>query len=1082
MQDVEDIYALSPMQHGLLFESVTADSTTMYIMQLEYALTGKFRFEDFDRAWQDTMSRHPILRSSFYWDDMEKPLQVVHKQVNVPVELLDWTAVPEGEWEEKVTEFRKAERAKGCDFQTAPLLRVSLLQLSENRFQMIWTYHHILMEGWSAALVLQEVLEHYKASGTGATLSLTRPRPYREYVSWCQAQDPKVAETFWRKELAGFQTSTRLGIDRSLTSLHTPVTQFDTFSIDLTEEETVELTAFAKKQELTLNTLVQGAWGVLLSSYSGEEDIVFGTVVSGRSVPLEGVEAMVGLFINLMPVRVQVSPESSLLPWLKALQVSQAHVREFEYCPLVEIKGWSEMPPGLPLFESLLVFQNWWGDLAASEWDEDLQVADVQGHHGSPGHPMTMIVAPGKTMGIGISYDITRFDRESIKRLISNFRMLLVGLACDSESQLGDLPLLTSEEREQMLVEWNQTANDSGCQDPVFTQFERQAKETPEATAIAFGDQTISYRELDEKSNRVANHLRDQGVGEESRVALCTDRNPLMVIGMLGILKSGGAYVPLDPKHPKDRLKFLLEDSEVSILVTEDSLSERLPELSGTTKRVSLDGDAGSIKACSAEAPVSSTTPRSVAYMIYTSGSTGKPKGVMISHDSLSNYVAHAIDTFGMTSEDRMLQFASISFDTAAEEIYPALLSGATLVLRDDDMLGSVSTFLETCAQLKISIVDFPTAYWHVIVEGLDDAKVPGCIRLAILGGERANPEQLADWFRHVGPNGPRLLNTYGPTEATIVATIAELKAGDEPTRIVPIGRPVRNVEVYVLDPRGEPVPIGVPGELHIAGAGLAVGYYNQPELTAERFIANPFSSRADSRMYRTGDLVRYRPDGNLEFVGRRDSQVKFRGYRIELQEIESTLAQHEDVHEVVVLLREDQPGKQRLVGYVVARAKAGEAVVSASELRRELGDVLPAYMVPSAIVFLDAMPLTPHGKIDTANLPIPDRSSSERESGFVAPRNEMETTIANIWLDVLDVDRVGSHDNFFDLGGHSLLLMTVISELKKQLNVKLTPGELVLPTVGQLAKLCEERQKNPTKAKETGGLMKKLAGWYKRS
>ncbi len=1082
MQDVEDIYALSPMQHGLLFESVTADSTTMYIMQIEYALTGKLRFEEFARSWQEVMGRHPVLRSSYHWDDLEKPLQVVHKQVELPVFLVDCTSVPESEWEAKVSEIREADRAEGCDFETAPLLRVGLVQLAENRYQMIWTFHHILMEGWSAALVLQEVLEHYKAGTNGAPLEVKSSRPYRDYVSWCQAQDPKLAETFWRKELAGFQTATRLGIDRSLTSLHSPVTEFDSISIDLTESETEALTTFARKHDLTLNTLVQGAWGVLLSSHSGEEDIVFGTVVSGRSVPLEGVEAMIGLFINLMPVRVQVSQDAALLPWLKGLQVSQARAREFEYVPLVEIKGWSEMPPGLPLFESLIVFQNWWGALAANEWGDDLQVADVHGHHGSPGHPLTMIVAPGKTMGIGISFDTTRFDHGSIERLISNFRMLLTGLARDPESQLGELPLLTAEERETIVVDWNQTADETGSTDSVAVQFERQAKATPDAIAIAFGDQELSYRDLDEKSNQLAHHLRAQGSGGNSRVALCTNRNPLMVIGMLGILKSGGAYVPLDPKHPKDRLQFLLEDSDVSILLTEDSLSERLPTLGENIQRVSLDGDEQVIQSCSTAAVESSADSAGLAYVIYTSGSTGKPKGVLIGHKSLSNYVAHAIDTFGMTANDRMLQFASISFDTAAEEIYPTLLSGATLVLRDDDMLGSVATFLEACDELKITIIDFPTAYWHVIVEGLDDAKVPECVRLAILGGERANPEQLADWFRHVGPNGPRLLNTYGPTEATIVATVAELRASDEQTRIVPIGRPVRNVEVYVLDPRGEPVPIGVPGELHIAGAGLAMGYFNQPELTAERFIANPFSDRADSRLYRTGDLVRYRPDGNLEFVGRRDSQVKFRGYRIELQEIESTLAQHEGVHEVVVLLREDEPGKQRLVGYVVARANADRSVPSASELRRELGDVLPGYMVPSAIVFLDAMPLTPHGKIDTAALPIPDRSSAERESGFVAPRDEMEKVLANIWFEVLDVERVGAHDNFFDLGGHSLLLMTVISEIKKQLGVKLTPGELVLPTVGQLARLCEERQKDPDKGKKKGGLVKKLTGWYKRS
>jgi len=1082
MQDVEDIYALSPMQHGLLFDSVTAESTGMYLIQLEYFLTGSIRREAFEQAWQGTVKRHAILRTSFHWDDMEKPLQVVHKEAAIPMAFEDWSALSEVERDAKLAEFRTADREGGCDFEAAPLTRLALFKVADNSYRLLWSFHHILMEGWSASLILKEVLQRYQASDKGAELELTEHRPYRDYVGWFQEQDPKRAEGFWREELKGFQDPTRLGIDRSLTSLHAPVTEFDALSIDLSEAETSALTAFAKKHEITLNTLVQGAWAVLLSTYSGEEDVVFGAIVSGRSVPLQGVDTMIGLFVNLMPVRAHVSPEDALLPWLKGLQVRQAKQREFEYCSLVEIKGWSEIPPGLPLFESLLVFENWSGDLTVSDWDTDLKVSDVHGHHGAPGYPMTVIVAPGPRMMMGISYDRNRFERGSVERLLSNFRVLLTGLTANPARTLGELPMLTDGERREMLVDWNQTADDSASKACVFEQFEAQAKATPDNIAVRLGDEQLTYRELDERANQVANHLRERGANESSRVALCADRNPMMVVGMLAIMKAGSSYLPLDPKHPKDRLQFLLEDSKASLLLTEEALGERLPAAAANLPNISLDGDAAAISACATTRPDTSVTPEHEVYTIYTSGSTGKPKGVMITHRSLANYVAHATDVFEMSPSDRMLQFASISFDAAAEEIYPTLISGATLVLRDDDMLGSVATFLDTCGDWGITIIDFPTAYWHAIVEGLADAEVPKSVRLAILGGERANPEQLADWYEHVGPGGPRLLNTYGPTEATIVATAAELRASDEPTRIVPIGRPVRNTQVYVLDRRGEPVPIGVPGELHIAGEGIAKGYFERPELTAERFIANPFSDDPDSRLYRTGDLVRYRSDGNLEFVGRRDSQVKFRGYRIELEEIESTLSQHEGVHEAVVLLREDEPGKQRLVGYVVARSGEGQAVPTANELREELGVVLPAYMVPSAIAFLDSMPLTPHGKVDTRALPVPDRSSPERESGFTAPRTELEQTIAEIWLEVLDVDQVGAHDNFFDLGGHSLLLMTVIADLKKQVGVRVTPGELVLPTVGQLAKLCEERLKNPGKEKKAGGLMKKLTGWYKRS
>ena len=1082
MQDVEDIYALSPMQHGMLFDSVTADNSGLYVIQLEYFLTGNLRRADFEAAWQETIKRHPILRTSVHYDELEKPLQVVHKEATIPLAYENCPGLSEEERTQKIDSLRAKDREDGYEWEAAPLARLILLQFSENTYWLMWSFHHVLMEGWSASLILGEVLDRYRAVRSGEPLLLKEHRPYRDYVGWITEQDPKRAEAFWRKDLAGFQVPTRLGIDRSLTSLPELVTNCESISIEMTEDETDTLVRFAKRHEITLNTLVQGAWALLLSTYAGEEDVVFGGIVSGRSVPVENIDTIIGLFVNLMPVRVQVSPEESLIPWLKKLQVNQARQREFEYSSLVEIKTWSEVAPGLPLFETLLVFENWAGDLAVEDWDTDLKLSDVGAYQGTPGYAMTLMVAPGERLIVCISFDPKRFDNDSINRVISNFCVLLEGMAANPGQTLGELPMLTPEERTTMLVDWNQTADDSGSKENVHLQFEAQVVRTPDAPAVACGEDVLSYRVLNERANQVAAHLQDSGASAGSRIALCTERNPSMIVGMLGILKAGGTYVPLDPKHPKDRLQFLLEDSKVSVLVTEDSLADRLPELDASIRRILLDGDAAEIGTRSRDNVGGASDPESLAYMIYTSGSTGKPKGVMVTHRSLANYVGHSIDLFGMQASDRMLQFASISFDAAAEEIYPTLVSGATLVLRDDDMLGSVATFLDTCRDWGITIVDFPTAYWHVIVEGLEDAKVPESIRLVILGGEKANPEQLNDWYEHVGTNGPRLLNTYGPTEATIVATVAELRGTDEPTRIVPIGRPVRNAQAYVLDTRGVPVPIGVPGELHIAGEGIAEGYFERDELTAERFVANPFADASDSRMYKTGDLVRYRPDGNLEFVGRRDSQVKFRGYRIELEEIESTLSQHDGVHETVVVLREDQPGKQRLVGYVVARARKGLATPTMAELRQELGEVLPAYMVPSVIVFLEAMPLTPHGKVDTRALPVPDRTSTERESGFIEPRTELEQQLAEIWLSVLDVDRVGANDNFFDLGGHSLLLMTVITDIRKDLGVRVTPGELVLPTIGQLATLCEERIKNPIPDKQRGGLMKKLVGWYKRS
>ncbi|MHC4845900.1 MAG: amino acid adenylation domain-containing protein [Planctomycetota bacterium] len=1071
MQEVQDIYELSPMQHGMLFDSVTVGDSGMYLIQLEYFLTGSLREEEFVQAWQRTLDRHAILRTSFHWDDLEKPLQVVHREVAAAVPSEDLRELPAEEQDRALTEARESDRSAGVDFGAAPLMRLQLFRTADDRYRLLWSFHHILMEGWSASLILREVLAHYRGITRGETVELAEHRPYRDYVTWFQGQDPKRAEAYWRETLAGIDHPTHMGIDLSPTKLHAPVTEYDGIAVNLSEADTARLQAFVKQHGLTLNTLVQGAWAVLLSRYCGEDDVVFGTIVSGRSVPLDGVDTMIGLFVNLLPARAGVPSDAELLPWLKDLQARQARQREFEYCSLVNVKGWSDIPAGLPLFESLLVFENWHGDLTVSDWDADLSVSDVHGHHGSPGYPLTAIVAPGPELTIGISYDSTRFVPDAIRRVLANLQNLLLGMVDGPGARLGSLPLLDADEREQVLRGWNDTAGDAPG-DPAHAQFERQVDRTPDATALAWRDEALSYRELDERANQLARALAADGIGPGARVALCTDREPHMVVGVLGILKAGAAYVPLDPMQPTERLASLLSDARVSALLTQQRLSDRFTSGDGAPKLIRLDADWPTIAGQPTGRPSVAVAPDAVAYMIYTSGSTGRPKGVMVPHRALTNYVEHAVDAFGMTAADRMLQFASISFDTAAEEIFPTLSVGATLVLRTDEMIASVEAFLTACTAQLITIIDFPTAYWHVVVGGLADAGVPfpPTVRLAILGGERARPEPLAEWFARVG-SGVRVLNTYGPTEATIVATMSELRPDTEG---VPIGRPIRNARAYVLDPRGEPVPIGVPGELHLAGAGLAIGYFERPDLTEAAFVPDPFApeppaGEPGARMYRTGDVVRHRPDGTLDFLGRRDNQVKFRGYRIELGEIEAALGRCDGVKEAVVLLREDTPGNPRLVSYVVA-----DPAPDAAELKRALSEHLPNYMVPSATVFLDALPVTPAGKVDHRALPEPDRAApAEPEDDERSPTEE---TLAGIWCKVLDLERVGSHDNFFDLGGHSLLLMQVIGEVKKAFGIQLDPGELVLPTLRQLATLCDEKIAAPAPEEKPAGLMGKLA------
>jgi amino acid adenylation domain-containing protein len=760
--------------------------------------------------------------------------------------------------------------------------------------------------------------------------------------------------------------------------------------------------------------------------------------------------------VNSLPVRLRVTDEEPLLNWLQQHQRRQARQRQFEYCALVDIKQCSELPPGLPLFESLLVFENWFGDLTVQDWADGLRVRSVQGHHGGPGYPLTAIVTPGPELTLGLSYATERFDDDAIHRMLVHFETAALSIAADPGQRVGEVGLLPESERHRILFAWNDTraALPEAC---VHERFEQQARQSGDATALLFEDGSLTYGELNAQANQLARRLAQQGIGVGDRVGLCVERGPLMIVGLLGILKCGAAYVPLDPQLPEMRLRYLIEDSESSAVLVQANLLNLIPADGPLT--ICLESDWTDISGLPEDDLGLEIPEQAIAYVIYTSGSTGQPKGVPIPHAALANYVEHAIQEFDIVRHDRVLQFSSISFDAAAEEIYPTLAQGATLALRSEDMLFSVPAFLEHCRDWELSVVDFPASYWHVLADAIvtDGLELPPSIRLVILGVERIRPELLEAWQQRF-PEKPLIINGD--------------PSGSQSTE-VPIGRPVSNMQAFVLDSCLRPVPPGVPGELYLGGAGLSPGYWQRPGLTAERFVPHPFDQEPGSRLYRTGDLARQRADGEIEFIGRTDYQVKFRGFRIELGEIEAVLSEHDAVRECAVILREDTPGRQTLVAYVASRDES----ISGTDLQEHLRTGLPDYMVPSAVVFLDKLPVTSQGKLHRPGLQPPGRPpESERRSA--APRTATELTIAEIWKTVLGVDSVDIHDNFFDLGGHSLLLMRVNFELEKQLNAKLSPGELVLPTLSQLATLCEERLSNADEAKRTrSGLIGKVVG-----
>ncbi len=1062
----ENVYELTPTQQAMLVYALYAPESKAYFEQFCYSYHGQLDLPAFAQAWQRVIDRHAILRTTFCWEDGDRPLQMVRPRVELPIERRDWRNLSSLEQQEQLALFLEEDRNRGFDLSKAPLIRVALIQTAEDAFYIVLSNHHIVLDGWSMGLVRGEVSQLYQSLVSGEQIDATPAPQFSAYVDWLEKRDQKDAEAFWRRELTGFAAPNALPIDRPG---HEEV--FAEQQICLPASLTADLQLCARRNRVTLSTLAQAAWAVLLNRYCGADDIAFGITVSGRPYELTGVESTVGLLINTLPVRLQMSPEETVLSCFQKLQSKVAEIREHEHVSLKQIQGWSELPHSLPLFESLLVFENFVG--YDSSFNLAGRIETVSSHLARTNYPLTLVVSPAAEMRLQVIYHRSRFEDDVIRRMLSHLKMIFQSFVSNHEQPIAGIELLTESERHTLLVEWNSNAAPLPEDRSVQWHFEKQVERTPEAVAVVHEAQQLTYGELNARINQLAQFLRATGVGRESLVGVCLERSIDMIVAVLAVLKAGGAYVPLDPAYPRDRLVFMLEDSGVAVLVTRESLRQSLSGYAG--KVVSVDHDASLIASRSKDNLVESARLENLAYVIYTSGSTGKPKGVMIEHKSLVNFALAAAEEYEIGASDRVLQFASLCFDTSTEEIFSALTRGATLVLRTDAMLSSAEQFLRSCGELGITVLDLPTAYWHHLTAALraENLAVPDSLRLVILGGEQALPAQVATWLERVGEK-TRLVNTYGPTETTVVATVCDLSGRAKAiSSTIPIGRPIRNAAAYVLDRFLAPVPIGVHGELCIGGAGVARGYLNRPELTAEKFIPNPFSG-ASARLYRTGDVVRYLSDGNLEFLGRKDNQVKIRGFRVELEEIEQAIRTHESVSDAVVVVREEDDGDKRLFAYVVA---AGASQPTPNDLRGYLKKRLPAHMLP-AIVIIESLPLMPNGKVDRQSLPDPGNQRPDVEAGFVAPGTPMEECLAKVWRDTLKLERVGIHDNFFELGGHSLLAARVVSDLRRNFDVELSLIDVFqAPTIAALAELIYQRQVAAEKNDDLISLLSELQG-----
>jgi amino acid adenylation domain-containing protein len=1041
LNHIEDMYPLSPMQQGMLFHTIYAPVAGVYFTQFCCTLKGQLDVQNLERAWQETVNRHPTLRTSFMWEGLDEPIQVVSRQVNMPLAQQDWRAFSETEQQERIADYIRTDRQRGFELSKAPLMRLALFQLADEAFHLVWSCHHILMDGWSVGLLVREVFAFYEAASHGQQPALEPVRPYRNYIAWLQRQSMPDAEAYWRKVLKGFTAPTSLAVDRpgELAPDAEPV--YGEQRAVLSTATTAALQSLARQHQLTLNTIVQGAWAVLLNRYSGSEDVVFGATVSGRPPELEAVESIIGLFINTLPVRVRVAPEESLLSWLKRLQEQQVEMRQYEFSPLVQIQQWSDVPRGLPLFESILAFENFPSDAPSTNRKASLEKSAGRVIERNS-YPLALVASPGSELHFRIVYDCSLFDAETISRTLKHLSSLLERISEGLEQNLSALSPLTEAERHRFVFEWNETAAEYPKETCIHNLFETQVEETPEAFAAEFEGEQLTYAELNARANQLAHHLRILGVTSGVRVGLCLEHSLETLIALLGTLKAGGVYVPLEPGHPKAKLAFVLTDAAIPVLLTQQRLIDRLPETDA--KILCLDTGWAEIAAASAENPRDVVKASDTAYVIYTSGSTGQPKGVRIQHSALTNYIWWAKDVYLQNERLDFPLYSSLAFDLTITSIYTPLITGNKVVVYRNG--NRELPILDVMRDNKVGVLKLTPSHLSIIKEQ-DNSR--SNIKRLIVGGEAFESKLAGEIHRSFGGR-VEIFNEYGPTEATVGCMIHKYDPERDTRLMVPIGIPAANAQIYVLDEQLNPVAENVVGELYIAGDGLTEGYLNREELTRERCIENPFVP--GKRMYRSGDLARRLPEGGLELLGRRDDQVKFHGHRVELNEIRSNLNKHPQVRDSVAVVSKDKNGNDVMIAYYVSRQE-----LEAGQLRSFLAEHIIEETIPNIFAHLKKLPLTLNGKVNLQALPTLAEIKQTQHRVFDAPRTDIEKMLAGIWSHALNVEQVGAHDNFFELGGHSLIATQLISRVRKAFDVDVQLSALFeSPTVAGLAAKIE--------------------------